>query len=41
MRAHEPKSLVFLEGGHMGVTEPGDFETASTAARDWFVQWLK
>lgn len=40
-RAHEPKSLVFLEGGHMGITEPGDFETASTAARDWFVQWLK
>jgi hypothetical protein len=40
-RAHEPKSLVFLEGGHLGITEGDDFETASTAARDWFVQWLK
>ena len=40
-RAHEPKSLVFLEGGHLGKSEGDDFETASTAARDWFVQWLK
>jgi hypothetical protein len=40
-RAHEPKSLVFLEGGHLGKSEGGDFETASAAARDWFVQWLK
>jgi rhodanese-related sulfurtransferase len=40
-RAHEPKSLVFLEGGHLGKSEGADFETASAAARDWFVQWLK
>jgi rhodanese-related sulfurtransferase len=40
-RAHEPKSLVFLEGGHLGKSEGEDFETASSAARDWFVQWLK
>jgi rhodanese-related sulfurtransferase len=40
-RAHEPKSLVFLEGGHLGRSEGDDFEIASTAARDWFVQWLK
>jgi len=40
-RAHEPKSLVFLEGGHLGQSEGEDFETASAAARDWFVQWLK
>ena len=40
-RAHEPKSLVFLEGGHLGKSEGEDFETASAAARDWFVQWLK
>jgi len=40
-RAHRPKSLVFLEGGHLGKSEGEDFETASTAARDWFIQWLK
>jgi rhodanese-related sulfurtransferase len=40
-RAHEPKSVVFLEGGHLGKSEGDDFETASAAARDWFVQWLK
>jgi hypothetical protein len=40
-RAHEPKSLVFLEGGHLGKSEGDDFEAASAAARDWFVQWLK
>jgi hypothetical protein len=40
-RAHEPKSLVFLEGGHLGKSEGDDFETACAAARDWFVQWLK
>jgi hypothetical protein len=40
-RAHEPKSLVFLEGGHLGKSDGEDFETASAAARDWFVQWLK
>jgi hypothetical protein len=40
-RAHEPKSLVFLEGGHLGKSEGEDFETACAAARDWFVQWLK
>jgi hypothetical protein len=40
-RAHEPKSLVFIEGGHLGKSEGDDFETASAAARDWFVQWLK
>ena len=40
-RAHEPKSVVFLEGGHLGKSEGADFETASAAARDWFVQWLK
>jgi hypothetical protein len=33
-RAYEPKSLVFLEGGHLGATEGDDFETASTVARD-------
>ena len=40
-RANEPKSLVFLEGGHLGKSEGDDFETASAAAREWFVQWLK
>jgi hypothetical protein len=40
-RAHEPKSLVFLEGGHLGKSEGDDFEIASAAARDWFIQWLK
>jgi hypothetical protein len=40
-RAHEPKSLVFLDGGHLGKSEGDDFETASAAAREWFVQWLK
>ena len=33
-RAHEPKSLVFLEGGHLGKSEGADFETASAA---WMV----
>jgi hypothetical protein len=40
-RAHEPKSLVFLEGGHLGISEGADFDTAAAAAREWFVQWLK
>jgi hypothetical protein len=40
-RAHEPKSLVFTEGGHLCKSEGENFEIASGAARDWFVQWLK
>jgi hypothetical protein len=32
---------VFLEGGHLGKSKGEVFETASAAARDWFVQWLK
>jgi rhodanese-related sulfurtransferase len=40
-RAHEPKSLVFTEGGHLCKSEGENFEIASAAARDWFVQWLK
>jgi rhodanese-related sulfurtransferase/fermentation-respiration switch protein FrsA (DUF1100 family) len=40
-RAHEPKSLVFTDGGHLCKSEGENFETASAAARDWFVQWLK
>jgi rhodanese-related sulfurtransferase len=40
-RAHEPKSLVFTEGGHLCKSEGANFEIASAAACDWFVQWLK
>jgi rhodanese-related sulfurtransferase len=40
-RAHEPKSLVFTEGAHLCKSEGENFEIASAAARDWFVQWLK
>jgi rhodanese-related sulfurtransferase len=40
-RAHEPKSLVFTDGGHLCKSEGENFEIASAAARDWFVQWLK
>jgi hypothetical protein len=32
---------VFLEGGHLGKSKGEVFETASAAARDWFVQRLK
>lgn len=38
-RALEPKKLVLLEGGHFAPYED-EFELASTAARDWFVQHL-
>jgi fermentation-respiration switch protein FrsA (DUF1100 family) len=39
-RALEPKRLVLLPGGHFDVyTGPG-FESASGAARDWFVEHL-
>jgi len=39
-RSPEPKRLVLLPGGHFDVyTGPG-FESASGAARDWFVQHL-
>jgi uncharacterized protein len=39
-RALEPKRLVLLPGGHFDVyTGPG-FGSASSAARDWFVQHL-
>lgn len=40
-RAHEPKSLVFLKGGHFDAYEKEGFETASSAACAWFVEWLK
>jgi hypothetical protein len=40
-RAHEPKSVVFIDGGHLCKSEGANFEIASAAARDWFVQWLK
>jgi rhodanese-related sulfurtransferase len=40
-RAHEPKSLVFTEGGHLCKSEGENFDIAAAAARDWFVQWLK
>jgi fermentation-respiration switch protein FrsA (DUF1100 family) len=38
-RAHEPKALVLIPGGHYaGYT--GGFETTSAAARDWFARHL-
>ena len=33
--------LSFWKAGHLGKSDGEDFETASAAARDWFVQWLK
>jgi fermentation-respiration switch protein FrsA (DUF1100 family) len=38
-RALQPKKLVLLNGGHFAAYIE-DFATASTAARDWFVQHL-
>ena len=38
-RTPEPKRLVLLPGGHFGASVK-DFDTASGAARDWFVQHL-
>jgi fermentation-respiration switch protein FrsA (DUF1100 family) len=38
-RAREPKKLVLLPGGHFDAYVK-DFETASGAARDWFLQHL-
>jgi len=39
-RAKEPKSLVVLPGGHH-VVYFEEFDRASTAARDWFIEHLK
>jgi uncharacterized protein len=39
-RAHEPKRLVILPGGHFDAYVDG-FDEASGAARDWFVQHLQ
>jgi fermentation-respiration switch protein FrsA (DUF1100 family) len=39
-KAHEPKRLVILPGGHFDAYTAG-FESASTAARDWLVQHLR
>jgi fermentation-respiration switch protein FrsA (DUF1100 family) len=39
-RALEPKRLVLLPGGHFEAYVGPDFELASAAARDWFVQHL-
>ena len=38
-RAREPKKLVLLPGGHFDAYTK-DFETASGAARDWFLEHL-
>jgi uncharacterized protein len=38
-RAREPKKLVLLPGGHFDAYVK-DFETASAAARDWFLKHL-
>jgi fermentation-respiration switch protein FrsA (DUF1100 family) len=38
-RALEPKKLVLLAGGHFDAYVK-DFEAASGAARDWFLQHL-
>ena len=38
-RAHEPKKLVILPGGHFEAYTKG-FEASSSAARDWFVEHL-
>ena len=40
-QALEPKQLVVLPGGHFDAYVGAGFETASTAARDWFVQHLR
>jgi uncharacterized protein len=41
-KAHEPKKLVILPGGHFDAyTDTDGFEPSSTAARDWLVQHLK
>jgi fermentation-respiration switch protein FrsA (DUF1100 family) len=39
-RALEPKRLVLLRGGHFDAYV-NEFDTASTAARDWFVEHLR
>ncbi len=38
-KAHEPKKLVILPGGHFDAYVKG-FEPSSTAARDWLVKHL-
>ena len=38
-RAHEPKKLLLLEGGHMEVYI-NQFETGAAAARDWLAEHL-
>ncbi len=38
-KAHEPKKLVILPGGHFDAYVKG-FEPSSTAARDWLAQHL-
>ena len=38
-RALEPKRIMVLNGGHFDAYV-NDFERASTAARDWFVEHL-
>jgi uncharacterized protein len=38
-RAREPKRLVLLPGGHFDAYVK-DFDTASGAARDWFLERL-
>ena len=38
-RAREPKKLVLLPGGHFEAYT-GDFDIASGAARDWFLEHL-
>lgn len=39
-RAREPKELVLLPGGHFGAYVGPDFDTSSSAARDWFLRHL-
>jgi dienelactone hydrolase len=38
--AAEPKQIVFLPGGHFAAYTGDGFDTASRAARDWFLRYL-
>lgn len=40
-RALEPKRLVLVAGGHFDVYRGAGFHLAATAARDWFLEYLR
>lgn len=40
-RAGEPKKLVVIKGGHFSMNQGTAFDEASTAAVEWFAQYLK